>query len=44
MRITITLSDEQVNQAIHYDMTKSITVACSLATSLVEQLGDTNNG
>lgn len=34
MSLTITLSDEQVNQAIHYDLTKSITSACNLAQSI----------
>ena len=38
MRLTITLSDEQVNQAIHYGKTKSITSACNLAQSIYSML------
>ena len=44
MKITITLSQEQLNYILEYARTKSITVACNLATSLVEQLGGKHNG
>lgn len=43
MTLTITLSEEQVNQAIHYGKTRSITSACNLAQSIatmVEELED----
>lgn len=38
MPSTITLSEEQVNQAIHYDLTKSITSACNLAQSIASMV------
>ena len=38
MRITIKLTEEQLNQLIHYKETKSIVTACNLVNSLVEQL------
>lgn len=38
MRITIKLTEEQLNQLIHYRETKSIVTACNLVNSLVEQL------
>ena len=44
MKITLSLTQEQLNYIIEYARTKSITVACSLATSLVEQLGGKHNG
>ena len=34
MSLTITLSDEQVGQIIHYGKTKSITSACNVVQSL----------
>ena len=34
MPLTITLSDEQVDQIIHYSKTKSITSACNVVQSL----------
>ena len=36
--MTITLTDEQINQIKHYKETKSITTACNLIQSLVAQL------
>ena len=38
MKITLTLSEEQFNQLIHYSKTKSITTACNFVQSLVAQL------
>ena len=34
MPLTITISDEQVDQIIHYGKTKSITSACNVVQSL----------
>ena len=44
MKITLTLTQEQLNYILEYARTKIITVACNLATSLVEQLGEKHNG
>lgn len=44
MKITVTLSQEQLNYILEYARTKSITVACNLATCLAEQLGEKHNG
>ena len=38
MKVTLTLSEEQFNQLIHYSQTKSITTACNFVQSLVAQL------
>lgn len=43
MKITLTLSDEQVNQAIHYGKTKSITSACNLTQSIASMLEAVDN-
>lgn len=42
MKIKLELSEEQFNQLLHYDETKSITTACNLVTSLIEQLKGKN--
>jgi len=44
MKITLTLSQEQLNYILEYARTKSITTACNLAQSLVAQLEDKQNG
>lgn len=44
MKITLSLTQEQLNYILEYAHTKSITIACNLATSLVEQLGGKHNG
>lgn len=44
MKITISLTQEQLNYILDYARTKSITTACNLTTSLVDQLGGKNNG
>ena len=44
MKITLTITEEQINYILEYANTKSITTACNLATSLVEQLGGKKNG
>lgn len=36
--MTITLTKEQLNYIFEYDRTKSVSVACDLATTLVEQV------
>lgn len=42
--MTINLTDEQLNYILHYHKTKSVTTACDLATTLVEQvLGKVTN-
>lgn len=38
MALTITLSDEQLNQAIHYSKTKSIESACNFTQSVASML------
>ena len=38
MKVTLTLSEEQINQLIHYSQTKSITTACNFVQSLVAQI------
>lgn len=36
--MTITLTQEQLNYIFEFDKTRSITIACDLATTLVEQV------